>query len=71
MNVRIYFLCVFLLMLVLACDKDLSTSATQNMKLVEGTWVGKIGSDSLFLTFIEGEFPTVSEIVSVFPSPLN
>jgi hypothetical protein len=33
------------------------------MKLVEGTWAGTLDSDSLMLTFIEGEFegsPTLS-----------
>ena len=39
------------------------TSTTDNMKLVEGTWVGQLDADSLVLTFIEGEFegsPTLS-----------
>ena len=51
------------LLIISSCNKDQTTCPSNNMKLVEGTWAGKLDTDSLFLTFIEGEFegsPTLS-----------
>ncbi len=55
-----FILFVFFLFFLISCEKE---STSPNFTLVEGTWVGTLGSDSLVLTFIEGEFegsPTLS-----------
>ena len=63
MKTRILFSIVILVLTIASCKKESTTCPPQDMKLVEGTWVGELDADSLVLTFIEGEFegsPTLS-----------